>query len=65
MRPLTVPEYVAQTKKKAALTFSDLCKIEAALRLRVEACEQNGELSYARSWELTRRRVERMIRGGE
>lgn len=44
------------------LTLADLYRIEAALRLRVEACRENDENRKAGMWEGTRRRIESAIK---
>lgn len=50
----------------SALGFSkdDFERIDAALRLRSEACEENGDKKEARRWETVRKKLEAAARGG-
>jgi hypothetical protein len=43
------------------LDNSDLRALEVALRLRVEACEDNNEKNKAKKWEALRKKVLRLL----
>ena len=53
---------------RSYLTLADLSRIEVALRLRIESCEENHEWKEARLWRSTHEKISGIIeklKGGE